>query len=140
MAKKLLLADDSITIQKVVGITLANEDLEITSVDNGEDAVTRAKAIRPDLVLADASMPKRDGYQVAEALKSDPATAGIPVLILAGQLEGHPDQARLTACRADGFIPKPFESQLLIDRVRKALGLPGPVARPVAAPTPAVTP
>lgn len=147
MPKKLLLADDSITIQKVVGITLANEDLEITSVDNGEDAVTRARQIRPDLVLADASMPRRDGYQVAEALKGDPSTASIPVLILAGQLEGHPDQARLTACRADGFIPKPFQSQELIDRVRKILGLAGPVAvsvpsaaRPAGPGAPVATP
>lgn len=131
MAKKLLLADDSITIQKVVGITLANEDVEITSVDNGEDAVSRAKQIRPDLVLADASMPRRDGYQVAEALKGDPSTSGIPVLILAGQLEGHPDPARLSSSRADGFIPKPFQSQELIDRVRKVLGLSGPVSIPV---------
>src|SRR5439155_23742411 len=76
-------------------------------------------------------MPRRDGYQVAEALKGDPSTAGIPVLILAGQLEGHPDPARLSTSRADGFIPKPFQSQELIDRVRKILGLSGPVAVPL---------
>jgi CheY-like chemotaxis protein len=140
MPKKLLLADDSITIQKVVGITLANEDLEIISVDNGEDAIARARAIRPDMVLADASMPKKDGYQVAEALKSDPATAGIPVIILAGQLEGHPDQARLAACRADGFIPKPFESATLIERVRKVLGLTGPAVRTTPPPRTAPPP
>lgn len=134
MPKKLLLADDSITIQKVVSITLANEDLEIVSVDNGEDAIARARAIRPDMVLADASMPKKDGYQVAEALKNDPATAMIPVLILAGQLEGHPDQARLAACKADGFIPKPFESAVLIDRVRKTLGLTAPAMAKPAVP------
>ena len=57
-----------------------------------------------DLVLADASMPKKDGYQVAEALKGDPATASIPVLILAGQLEGHPDQARSLRGMPRGWI------------------------------------
>ena len=61
MPRTLLLADDSITIQRVVGITFANEDYEITTVDNGDDAVVKAKEIKPDIILADVIMPKRNG-------------------------------------------------------------------------------
>ncbi len=72
MAKKILLADDSITIQKVVRITLADGDYELDAVDNGDDAVSKAKEILPALVLADVVMPGLDGYQVCETIKTDP--------------------------------------------------------------------
>jgi len=72
MPKSLLLADDSVTIQKVVGISFANEDIEITTVDNGRDAVAKARAIRPDIILADVVMPGMSGYEVCETIKSDP--------------------------------------------------------------------
>jgi CheY-like chemotaxis protein len=65
MPKSLLLADDSVTIQKVVGISFANEDIEITTVDNGRDAVAKARAIRPDIILADVVMPGMSGYECA---------------------------------------------------------------------------
>ena len=84
MPKNLLLADDSITIQKVVGITFANEDFKVTSVDNGDDAIAKARELRPDVILADVVMPKKNGYEVCEAVKGDPALQGIPVLLLAG--------------------------------------------------------
>ena len=69
----------------------------------------------PDLVLADVLMPGKSGYEVCEALKSDPATASIPVLLLAGNFEPF-DEARARAARADAHIVKPFESQAFIDR------------------------
>ena len=87
MPKNLLLADDSITIQKVVGITFANEDYKVTSVDNGEDAIAKARELKPDVILADVVMPKRNGYEVCEAVKADPALAKIPVLLLSGTFE-----------------------------------------------------
>ncbi|MFN7132171.1 MAG: PleD family two-component system response regulator, partial [Myxococcales bacterium] len=84
MPKKLLLADDSITIQKVVAITFANEDYQITAVDNGEDALNKARELVPDVILADVVMPRRNGYEVCEAVKGDPGLKHIPVLLLAG--------------------------------------------------------
>src|SRR5689334_16349430 len=136
MPKNLLLADDSITIQKVVGITFAGEDFQVTTVDNGEDALTRARDLRPDLVLADVVMPKKNGYEVCEALKADPATRHIPVLLLAGTFEAF-DEARARAARADGHIAKPFESQALINKVKEMLegkgaAAPAAGARPAA--------
>jgi CheY-like chemotaxis protein len=123
MPKTLLVADDSLTIRKVIGMVLALEDFQITAVDNGIDAIARARELRPDLVIADVLMPGRSGYEVCETLKSDPATAGTPVLLLAGNFEPF-DEARARASRADAHITKPFESQAFLDRVRTLLGLP----------------
>lgn len=130
MAKKLLLADDSITIQRVVGITFANEDFEITTVDNGEDAVQKAKEIGPDIVLADVIMPKLNGYEVCRTIKADARLKNTPVLLLAGTFEAF-DENRAREVGADGHITKPFESQALIDRVKQMLsGAPAAAAAP----------
>src|SRR6266540_1170462 len=144
MPKTLLLADDSITIQKVVGITFANEDFKVTSVDNGEDALTRARELKPDIILADVVMPRRNGYEVCEAVKGDPGLRHIPVLLLAGTFEAF-DEARARQAHADGHIAKPFESQALINKVKELTGgkvtpaafAPGAALRPAAAPAPA---
>src|SRR5512137_2450084 len=133
MPKNLLLADDSITIQKMVAITFANEDYAVSVVNNGEDAVARARAARPDVILLDAVMPKKNGYEACEALKADPAMAGVPVIMLAGTFEPF-DEARARAARADGVIQKPFETQALINKVRELVEGKVPVATPGASP------
>ena len=84
MPRTLLLADDSVTIQKVVGISFASEDVALITVDNGDDAIARARELRPDIVLADVVMPGKSGYEVCEAIKSDPDLQHIPVLLLTG--------------------------------------------------------
>src|SRR6266568_6841172 len=113
MPKNLLVADDSITIQKVVGITFAREDVRITAVDNGEDALARARELQPDVILADVLMPRRNGYQLCEAVKQDPHLAHIPVLLLAGTFEAF-DEELASRVGADAHILKPFQSQALI--------------------------
>ena len=116
MPKTLLLADDSVTIQKVVGISFANEDVELLTVDNGDDAVAKARETRPDLVLADAVMPGKNGYEVCEAIKHDPSLRHIPVLLLTGTFETF-DEERAQAVGIDGHITKPFEAQALVEQV-----------------------
>ncbi|MDY0292342.1 MAG: response regulator, partial [Desulfuromonadaceae bacterium] len=120
MGKQLLLADDSVTIQKVVEITFADKDYEIVLTGNGDEALQAAQKRRPDLVLADVFMPGLDGYQLCERLKSDPNLASIPVLLLAGTFEPF-DEERATQVGAVGWIPKPFTSQALIDKVEQTL-------------------
>lgn len=120
MPKTLLLADDSVTIQKVVGISFANEDVVLLTVDNGDDAVTRAREARPDLVLADVMMPGKDGYEVCETLKADPELRHVPVLLLSGTFEPF-DEERARRVGADGHITKPFEAQSLVDQVNALL-------------------
>jgi CheY-like chemotaxis protein len=137
MPKSLLLADDSVTIQKVVGISFANEDIEITTVDNGRDAVTKARALRPDIILADVVMPGMSGYEVCETIKADPDLRHVPVLLLTGTFEAF-DQARATAVGAAGHVAKPFEAQTLVDRVKQLLAAAPAAPKAVAArPAPA---
>lgn len=133
MAKKILLADDSLTIQKVVQITFARQDVELTMVDNGDDALARLGEGGADIVLADVMMPGKDGYQLCQAIKTNPATQSTPVLLLAGAYEPF-DEAKARACGANGHILKPFESQQLIQRVEELLAGGG---APAAAPQPA---
>ncbi len=141
MPKTLLLADDSVTIQKVVGITFANEDVELVTVDNGDDALVRARQIKPDLVLADIGMPGLDGYALCEAIRQDPDLANTPVLLLTGTFETY-DEDRAHEVGASGHISKPFEAQALVDRVltmiaqseAAAASRPSPPTQPILAP------
>lgn len=130
MPKTLLLADDSLTIQKVVGITFAGEDIDLVTVDNGDDALRRAREVRPDLILADVTMPGLDGYELCQAVKRDPELASTPVLLLSGTFETF-DGERARAVGASGHITKPFEAQALVSRVNALLEQP-PEPRPVA--------
>ncbi|AJF07013.1 response regulator [Geoalkalibacter subterraneus] len=120
MSKKLLLADDSITIQKVIGITFANEDVDLAIADNGDTALEMAQDQKPDLILADVLMPGKDGYELCEAIKKDSQFKGVPVLLLSGTFEPF-DEDKARASGADDWIAKPFESQALIDKVNKLL-------------------
>ncbi len=124
MSKKILLADDSVTIQKVISITFASEDYDLIIVGDGDTAIKKAKVESPDLVLADVAMPGKNGYEVSEALKSDPATAAIPVMLLAGTFEPL-DKNEAARVKADDSIVKPFESQELLDKVRNLLAKSG---------------
>lgn len=120
MSYKLLLADDSITIQKVVELILSEENYSITSVSNGEEAFEIAKMDRPDIILADIIMPKADGYQLCEQIKKDPDLRTVPVLLLAGAYESF-DTSKASAVGADDYIIKPFESQELIRKVKNCI-------------------
>jgi CheY-like chemotaxis protein len=136
MAKTLLLADDSVTIQKVVNISFASEDVTLVTVDNGDDALERAKDTRPDLILADVVMPGKNGYEVCEAIKADPDLAHIPVLLLTGTFEAF-DEERASRAGAAGHVAKPFEAQTLVNQVNRLLAEAPPPATPRAAPEPA---
>jgi CheY-like chemotaxis protein len=120
MAHKLLLADDSVTIQRVIELTFADEDVKVVVVGDGKQAIERIVGDRPDIVLADIGMPERDGYEVAAFVKSDPRFAGIPVILLTGAFEPlDEDRARKVGC--DGVLVKPFEPQVVINRVKELL-------------------
>ncbi len=117
---KLLLADDSVTIQRVIELTFADENVQVIAVGDGQQAIDRVKADRPDIVLADIGMPERDGYEVASFIKSTPEFSHIPVLLLTGAFEPV-DEVRSRAVGADGVLVKPFEPQAVISRVRELL-------------------
>jgi CheY-like chemotaxis protein len=122
MATKLLLADDSITIHKVVGLTFAAEDVQIEAVTNGNLAIEKARANKPDIILADVFMPGRNGYEVCDAIKSDPELSGIPVVLLVGTFEPF-DEVEASRVRCDAHLTKPFDTseliQIIHDLVKK---------------------
>ena len=120
MAHKLLLADDSITIQRVIELTFADEDVQVLAVGDGQKAIASIQSDRPDIVLADVGMPERDGYEVAEFIKGNPQLASIPVLLLTGAFEPI-DETRARAVGCDGVLVKPFEPQMVINRVKDLL-------------------
>lgn len=121
MTHKLLLADDSVTIQRVIELTFADEDIDVTAVGDGQLAIERLDADPPDIVLADIDMPKRDGYEVAAYVKSRPKLAHIPVVLLTGAFE-QVDLARARAAGSAEVLAKPFEPQMVINRVKQLLG------------------
>jgi CheY-like chemotaxis protein len=129
MPKTLLLADDSVVIQKLVGLSFANEDVEIVATDNGDDAISMAREVVPDVVLADVVMPGASGYDVCAAIKQDPALAHVPVLLLTGTFEAF-DEKRAESAGADGQITKPFEAQALVGRVKEFMNRPAPAPQP----------
>ena len=122
MAYKLLLADDSITIQKVVELVLAEEDFQIKSVSNGEDAINLLETFKPDIVLADIEMPKVNGYNLCEKIKQNSSTSHVPVILLAGAFEPI-DEELARKVGADDSVIKPFESQELISKINAALAV-----------------
>ena len=122
MPHKLLLADDSVTIQRVVELTFADENIDVVTVSDGASAIEAITRETPDIVLADASMPKKDGYEVASFVKGDPARAHVPVLLLTGAFEPV-DESRADTIGCDGVLVKPFEPQQVIGKVKELLGI-----------------
>ena len=83
----LLLADDSVTIQRVIELTFADEDVQVIAVGDGDQAIAALDANPPDIVLADVGMPGKNGYEVARHMRSHPRLAGIPIVLLTGAFE-----------------------------------------------------
>ena len=123
MSKKLLLADDSVTIQRVIELTFSGEDIQVLAVGDGEEAIKRIPIDKPDIVLADIGMPKRSGYEVCAFVKGHADFKTIPVLLLAGAFEPV-DEAKAKEVGCDGVLVKPFEPQHVIARVKDLLGYP----------------
>jgi CheY-like chemotaxis protein len=140
---KLLLADDSVTIQRVIELTFADEQIQVIAVGDGQQAIVEIEQHRPDIVLADVGMPQRDGYEVAAFVKRTPYLSHIPVLLLTGAFEPV-DEVRARAVGCDGVLAKPFEPQMVINRVKDLLAGKRPASlwsdAGAAAPAPAPAP
>src|SRR5215831_13514243 len=137
MPKKILLADDSLTIQKVVELTFSDSEYDLLCVPNGQRALEKVGEEAPDLILADVVMPEKNGYEVCEAIKGNPATSRIPVILLSGTFEPF-DRDRAERLGCDAIVSKPFDSQQLLRQVEALLARPPaevPVAATVAIPT-----
>ena len=117
MKKTILLADDSLTIQRLVTQTFGNEeDFRVVSVSNGDAAVEKFGELRPTVVLADVFMPGRNGYEVCTFIKEHPVLDQTPVILLVGAFEVF-DEEEAARVGSNGRITKPFEPQALYEMV-----------------------
>src|SRR5688500_14868634 len=135
MPKKILLADDSITIQKVVELTFSDGDFEVIAVNNGAKALQKLQEMRPDIILSDIIMPEKNGYEVCEFVKSHPDYKTLPVILLTGTFEPF-DPDRAERAGADAVVTKPFESQSLIQKVEELIQQAAPAAPAQSSPAP----
>src|ERR1700693_236038 len=122
---KILVADDNSNIQRMVGLALKDQGIDVVAVGNGEAAVRKISDIIPDLVLADVFMPVRNGYEVCQYVKTDPKLAHIPVILLVGAFDPL-DEQEAQRVGADGVLKKPFvPPDPLISMVKSALARAG---------------
>jgi CheY-like chemotaxis protein len=118
LARKILLADDSVTAQNMGRKILADAGYEVIAVNNGSAALKKIAELKPDLVILDVYMPGYSGLEVCQRLKESPETSRIPVLLTVGKLEPFkPEEAQRV--RAEGFIVKPFEASELLGTLSK---------------------
>lgn len=118
MARKILLADDSVTAQNMGRKILADAGYEVITVNNGSAALKKIAEQKPDLVVLDVYMPGYSGLEVCQRLKETAETSRLPILLTVGKLEPFkPEEAKRV--RADGFIVKPFEASELLSALSK---------------------
>lgn len=141
MTNTLLAVDDSVTMRKVLEITFAGEDYRLLSADSADAALKRASSERPAVVLLDAALPDQDGYAVCKALKGENPSVGV---VLLSSKQGPYDPTKGSSAGVDDFIDKPFDTQQLIEKVRKLVlakaSLAGASASPAPAPIAAAAP
>ena len=131
MGGTILLADDSVTIQKVVELTFAETEHRVVAVGSGRELFRRLSDVKPDVILCDVVMPDMNGYDICQSLKSEPATLHLPVILLTGTFEPF-DRDRALAAGCDAIVTKPFEARDLIssveDLLRRAVGTASPAS------------
>src|SRR5437764_1201209 len=109
MAKRILIADDSVTIQKAFAMTFAGEDVSIATARSADEGLALARQARPDLIIADGAMPNRTGYDLCAQVRADATLSGVPVYILASAQQPY-DDARGTSAGADGHLLQPWDT------------------------------
>jgi CheY-like chemotaxis protein len=129
MAKRILIADDSVTIQKAFAMTFAGEDVSIAAARSADEGLALARQARPDLIIADGAMPGRTGYDLCAQVRADVALRGVPVFILASSQQPY-DEGRGRSAGVDGHLLKPWDTNAFLEKVYAAAG--GASAQPVA--------
>lgn len=122
MTRKILLVDDSATVLMMERMILATERFEIVTAANGEEAHERARQEQPDLILMDIVMPKLNGIQACRALKQDPVTKHIPVILVSTRGEAESLEAGYSSGCND-YVTKPVNSAELLGKIRNLLGV-----------------
>ena len=122
MAKnKILLVEDEQAIAKMVKRRLEASDYEVITAIDGQEGLEKARSENPNLIILDLMLPKIDGYKVCGLLKADARYNKIPVIIFTARAR-ESDKKLGEELGADGYITKPFEAQVLLDKINKLLG------------------
>ena len=120
MTIRILVADDSITIQKIVAMAFENEDAEVEGIGDGQEAFDKVPGFKPDIVLADVDMPGLDGFELCQKIKGNSELANIKVLLLASDFEDF-DEGRFKESQAENHISKPFKSDDIVQMVTQVM-------------------
>lgn len=118
--KKILVIDDEEDLLTFVKIRLVNNNYEVAIAHDGEEGLRMAETANPDLILLDVMLPKIEGFKVCDLLKSDPKTAGIPIIMLTA-MDSKEAIEMAKKHKADGYLIKPFDSQFLLFNVKNLL-------------------
>ena len=115
--KKILIVDDEVKVRKLIEVTLAGEERKILHAASGEEAIAIAREAQPDLILLDIMMPgKYDGFEVCKAIKENPDTSKIYIIMLTAKGQ-QADRERGLAAGADDYFVKPFSPMELLDKI-----------------------
>jgi len=119
--KRILIADDSVNTRGILRFMLQNQGFELLEAENGEEALAKAAASRPDLIVLDGMMPKLSGFDACRYLKEDPKTAAIPIILLTAVAQVDPARDWAKEAPADRFMAKPFQMKDLIAAIASLL-------------------
>ncbi len=120
MPKRILVADDEPNILLSLEFLLKQAGYDVITATDGESALAAVAAEKPDLVLLDVMMPRRDGFEVCQILRSDPAHKGLPIVMLTAKGRDI-EQEKGLSLGADAYITKPFATQQVVEKVRELL-------------------
>src|SRR3954453_1274783 len=123
--------DDSATMREVIKIAFRRENIEVVACNDGDSALEQMSQQKPDVVISDVIMPGKDGYEVCQQIKLNPATAGTPVVLMSGVVNRQVAE-KAFAVKADELIRKPFQPGDLIGRVKQLLSKVGKIESVVA--------
>jgi twitching motility two-component system response regulator PilG len=126
-APLLLVVDDEPDVNRLVTRIFTARGYRVTSAIDGAEALVRVAAEPPDLIMLDLNLPKLDGWQVCRRLKSDPATAKIPIIMMTAAHANVDDAAIGLGLGADEYVAKPFVHAVLLHNVERLLGRPSPI-------------
>ncbi len=136
MPKTLLLVEDSFTIQKLVESTFTSAGYQVAIANDAREGLAKLSTVSPDIVLADASMPEMDGFQLCQTIRSTQGYERLPVLLLTSRFAAY-DDVQGQRSGVTGYLAKPFDSYSLLSLVQQLLDKPSSAVADVWDATPA---
>ena len=122
MTKRILIVDDEPNIVISLEFLMKKEGFEVAIANDGEDALAKVASFNPDLMLLDVMMPRKSGYEVCEALRSDPSRGGLLIVMLTAKGRDT-EVAKGLALGADAYVTKPFSTKDLVAKVKEMLAI-----------------